>query len=65
MENVYCTPDEAREVYAEQHGLTGLPKETLDRVLPEFPVGTREHAEYAAKVRTILKDPKAFDFLKI
>jgi hypothetical protein len=64
MENVYCTPEEAREVYGEQH-LAFLPPSQRPALTPEFPPGTREYAEFHARLRRALKAPGAFDFLEI
>ncbi|AXH49793.1 hypothetical protein KNU02_gp68 [Gordonia phage Pleakley] len=59
MSETYLEPAEARARYAAERGLSDLPPEIQAQVIPEFPEGTREYAEYAAKLREALADPKA------
>lgn len=54
----YLTPEEARARYIEEHNLSGFDAQTLDQLVPKFPKGTREYAEYAEQLNAALDDWK-------
>ncbi|KMV13951.1 hypothetical protein ACT17_32745 [Mycolicibacterium conceptionense] len=54
----YLTPEQARARYIEEHDLSGLDEQTLEQLVPKYPKGTREYAEYAAQLSAALDDWK-------
>lgn len=58
----YLTPEEARDLWASEH-CPDIPRAEIEHVIPDLPEGTREYAEYRAKLTEALKAPNAFDFI--
>ena len=54
----YLTPEEARAIYIEEHNLSDLDEQTIEQLVPKFPKGTREYAEYAEHLSAALDDWK-------
>lgn len=55
MDHVFLSVDEARVVYAEQRGFAYHP-DLVGLMIPTYPEGTREYADYSQALTAALKD---------
>ena len=59
MDRRYLTTTAAQAKYVSDHGLTELSQDELARVVPEYPEGTKEYADYRAKLTEALEELEA------
>ncbi|AVO25050.1 hypothetical protein KHQ84_gp119 [Rhodococcus phage Finch] len=56
----YLSVEEAREQWAAKY-FPDTPREVYEHIIPEFPEGTREYAEYHAELTRVLAIPGELD----